>query len=60
MDEHLGRIEHLDVMIDKTVKCLMQTKAMKQMHQPLEPKRATASVARLGPKQNADQERSLQ
>jgi hypothetical protein len=60
MDEHLGRVEHLDAMIDKTVKRLMQTKALKQMHEALEPKRASTSVARLGPKQSADQERSLQ
>jgi hypothetical protein len=63
MDEQLSRIEHLDAMIDKTVKRLMQTKAMKQMHQGLEglePKRGSSSVARLGSKQNADQERSLQ
>jgi hypothetical protein len=60
MDEQLARIEHLDGMIDKTVKRLMHTKAMKQMHQALEPQRASSSVARLGSKQNADQERSLQ
>jgi hypothetical protein len=60
MDEQLARIEHLDAMIDKTVKRLMQTKTMKQMLQALEPKRASSSVARLGSKQNADRERSLQ
>jgi len=60
MDEQLARIEHLDAMIDKTVKRLMQTKAMKQMLQALEPQRASSSVARLGSKQNADPERSLQ
>jgi hypothetical protein len=60
MDEQLARIEHLDAMIDKTVKRLMQTKAIKQMHQSLEPQRTISSAARLGFKQNADQERSLQ
>ncbi len=60
MDEQLARMEHLDAMIDKTVKRLMQTKTMKQMQQALEPQRASSSVARLGSKQNVDQERSLQ
>jgi hypothetical protein len=47
-------------MIDQTVKRLMHIKAMKQRHQALERKPASSSIARLGPKQKADQERSLQ
>ena len=37
-DTALARIERLDVMIDRTIKRLMQLKTMKQMHSRLEPK----------------------
>ena len=37
-DSALARIERLDVMIDRTIKRLMQLKTMKQMHGQLEPK----------------------
>ena len=37
-DTALARIERLDVMIERTIKRLMQLKTMKQMHGRLEPK----------------------
>ena len=60
MDKHLERVERLDAMIERTVKRLMNIKAMKQIHQALEPKQASPSVAKLGSQQKTRQQRSLQ
>jgi hypothetical protein len=41
--ERLERLERIDVMIDRTIKRLLQLKTMKQMHRELEPKVMTIS-----------------
>ena len=48
-DAALGRIERLNVMIDRTIKRLMQLKTMKQMHRRLEPKLIEVSATKNPP-----------
>ena len=36
--ERLKQLEQIDVAIDRTIKCFMQVKTMKQMYRQLEPK----------------------
>jgi hypothetical protein len=56
-DMALARIERLDVMIDRTIKRLMQLKTMKQMHGRLEPKLIDVSAIKNPPAQSGTENR---
>ena len=42
--ERIEQLERIDVVVDRTIKRLMQIKTMKQMHRQLEPKQVESRV----------------
>lgn len=59
-DMALTRIERLDAMIERTIKRLLQTKTMKQMHRRLEPKLINGSVTTNPPAHDGAENRSTE